>query len=519
VKRSIPYLLGASAYIAGLGLTITSAWLITTASFAPPIMTLGVAIVGVRFFGISRSVARYFERLTSHRTVFDQLTDLRVRLYESFASNPIALVRDLGTGKLVKRIVDDVERSQEYQLRITLPHVAALISLLVGVGLGLWINPTSVLITVPTCLLLLFLLPARLKKSSEVIARRIEDLESEYASSVEQAAHGIAEAQLYGYLSERLGRTKEAESKITHEELTLLKVTRLYQFVSTALIGLSIVGLTLIARSAGESVPAVQISMLVFLPLVMFEAITAWYPNLYTAGKLLLARHEVDSLIDGVAQHVLPTVTLKSDVEELILRKVSVSWDQKEKFMDPISFHVKSGDCLVIRGRSGSGKSTLVLALLGLLDYEGEILLNGHELRSIADISSHISGAIQSGHIFNTTLRENLKIAAPLATDPQLLEALSLVELDSLLVEMGSGLETILGDMGRALSGGEIKRLNLARALLSPAPILVLDEPTEHLDQELAARIESRVLALGRTLIVITHSGWEAGTQTFQLNS
>jgi ABC-type transport system involved in cytochrome bd biosynthesis fused ATPase/permease subunit len=153
-----------------------------------------------------------------------------------------------------------------------------------------------------------------------------------------------------------------------------------------------------------------------------------------------------------------------------------------------------------------------------LLDYEGEILLNGHELRSIADISSRISGVIQSGHIFNTTLRENLKIASPSATDSQLLGVLTLVELDSLLVEMGSGLETILGEMGRALSGGEIKRLNLARALLSPAQILVLDEPTEHLDQELATRIENRLLSLGRILIVITHSGWEKGTQTLHIN-
>lgn len=517
MKRSIPYLLGASAYIAGLGLTITSAWLITTASFQPPLMTLGMAIVGVRFFGISRSVARYFERLTSHRKVFDQLTDLRVRLYESFASHPIALVRDIGTGKLVKRIVDDVERSQEYQLRITLPHVAALISLLVGAGLGFWVNPTSVLITVPTCLLLLFVLPEQLKRSSEVIASRIEDLESEYAASIEQVAHGIAEAQLYGYLNERLGRTKEAESKIAHEEITLLRVTRLYQFISTALIGLAIVGLTLIAHSAGENVPAVQISMLVFLPVVMFEAITAWYPNLYAAGKLLLARHEVNSLIDGVEHHALPMVTLGADVEDLVLRNVCVSWDQKAKFMDPISFHVKSGDCLVIRGRSGSGKSTLALALLGLLDYEGEILLNGHELRAIAEISSYISGVIQSGHVFNTTLRENLKMASPSATDSQLLEVLTFVELDSLLVEMGSGLETILGEMGRALSGGEIKRLNLARALLSPTQILVLDEPTEHLDQELATRIEDRLLSLGRILIVITHSGWKRSSQTLHI--
>ncbi len=126
-------------------------------------------------------------------------------------------------------------------------------------------------------------------------------------------------------------------------------------------------------------------------------------------------------------------------------------------------------------------------------------------------------GSIQSGHIFNTSLRENLKIASPDASDPELLEVLSLVELDLLLVELGSGLETLLGELGRSLSGGEIKRLNLARALLSKAEILVLDEPTEHLDHDLASRIEDRLLSLHRILIVITHSGWEKGTQTLQL--
>ncbi|MBI3430368.1 MAG: hypothetical protein HY050_10025, partial [Actinobacteria bacterium] len=224
MKRSFPYLLGASAYIAGLGLTITSAWLITTASFQPPILALGIAIVGVRFFGISRSVARYFERLTSHRTVFDQLTNLRVRLYNSFASNPVTLVRDFGTGKLVKRIVDDVERAQEYQLRITLPHLVSVISLLAGITLGLWLNPLSLVTTLPVSFLLLFFIPHRLKASCEAIARRIENLESEYASAIEQAAHGLAEAQLYGYLEERLARTEAVEKEIAQEEVKLLRV-------------------------------------------------------------------------------------------------------------------------------------------------------------------------------------------------------------------------------------------------------------------------------------------------------
>ena len=118
----------------------------------------------------------------------------------------------------------------------------------------------------------------------------------------------------------------------------------------------------------------------------------------------------------------------------------------------------------------------------------------------------------------NTSLRENLKIASPNALDSQILDVLALVELDSLLLEMGTGLETILGEMGRPLSGGEIKRLNLARALLSSAQVLVLDEPTEHLDRELATRIENRLLSQGRMLVVITHSGWERSSQMLQLS-
>ena len=518
MKRTIPYLLGASAYIAGLGLTITSAWLITTASFQPPILTLGIAIVGVRFFGIARSVARYFERLSSHKTVFDQLTNLRVRLYESFASNPIALVRDFGTGKLVKRIVDDVERSQEYQLRITLPQIASLISLLAGIALGYWLTPLSLLITLPICFLLLFLIPQRLKMTCEAIARRIENLEGEYALVVEQAAHGLAEAQLYGYLSERLERTELSEKVIAEEELRLVDLTRKYQFVSVALIGLAIIGLSWLAYRTGRKIPAVQVSMLIFLPLVMFEAITAWYPNLYGAGKLLLARHEVDSFIGLERPAGFVKTQAISDVTNLTLKNVRVSWDEETRFMEPVSFHLGAGECIVIRGRSGSGKSTLALALLGLLTYEGEIRLNGVELRLISDLSSHITGSIQSGHIFNTSLRENLKIASPNALDSQILDVLALVELDSLLLEMGTGLETILGEMGRPLSGGEIKRLNLARALLSSAQVLVLDEPTEHLDRELATRIENRLLSQGRILVVITHSGWEGSSQTLQLS-
>jgi ABC-type transport system involved in cytochrome bd biosynthesis fused ATPase/permease subunit len=171
MKRTFPYLLSSAAYVAGIGLIISSAWLITTASFRPPLMTLGMAIVGVRFFGISRSAARYFERLTSHRQVFDRLSQLRVRLFEALTANPqtsnsLRLVRDESSGTLVKRVVDDIERVQEYELRITMPHVAGAISVLIAVVLGGWILPISLIITLPVSVLLLFVMPFFIKARS-----------------------------------------------------------------------------------------------------------------------------------------------------------------------------------------------------------------------------------------------------------------------------------------------------------------------------------------------------------------
>ena len=240
-----------------------------------------------------------------------------------------------------------------------------------------------------------------------------------------------------------------------------------------------------------------------------------WYPNLFGAGKLLLARGEISQIIDTQIAPAPAKARIDFPVTQIIARNVQAKWGDGAHFMEPVSFSITSGHSLIIRGRSGSGKSTLAMALLGLLDYDGEIFINGVEMRTLEN--AHITGAIQMSHIFNTSLRENLKIAEPEADDDILLAALETVELDSLLRELPEGLDTLIGQYGRALSGGEAKRLSLARALLSSAGVLVLDEPTEHLDHELALRIEKRILEMDRIVIVITHSGWEGGDATLQL--
>ena len=514
----IAYLLGAMAFIGGIGLTVSSGWLITMASSHPPILTLGVAIVLVRFFGISRSVARYGERLISHKAVFDRLTNLRVQLYSQLVGNSIALSSVVNSGSAVKTLVDDVERAQEYQLRIKLPGSSAVMSLAAGALLGWWVRPESLFITIPASLLLLLVFPRLISRFNVPLARTIEAQENKYSQIVEASVHGVIEAQIYGYLEQSLIPAKAAEIEIVSSEKSLISKSASFSFATNAIIASAVVGSTWLAEliMSKNPIPAVQVAMLIFLPLVMFEAITAWYPNLFSSGKLLASQMAVDSLLK-YDNELTTENSLDEVVERLSAKDVRVSWGSE--FMRHVSFEVNKGELLVIRGKSGVGKSTLIMGLLGQLPYTGWIQVNGKNLSEFTDVNQRIVGTVQRSHIFNTSVRENLKVGNPTATDEEIFQILRMLELEALVNEMSSGLDTIIGEFGRAVSGGEAKRLAIARVLLSNSDVYILDEPTEHLDQELALRIESRVTEFlkEKILIVVTHSGWNHADKTLNL--
>lgn len=521
-KMTMPsaVILGAFAFIGGTGLMISSGWLITMASAHPPVLTLTVAIVMVRFFGISRSVARYFERVISHEAVFATLTQLRVKLFEKIIQKPISLARDLNSGAMVKSLVDDVERAQEYQLRITLPYASAWIALTTGVLLGWWVNATSMIITIPAAAILLIVIPHVSRRLCESGARTIEAKESLYSNKVSELSFGYAEARVYGYADELLSQTKSIEQEIFNEEKRLTARVKNLQLAATMTVAAVLYLLSSLAYQLknNQNVPNVSVTMLIFLPLVIFEAITVWYPNLFTAGKMLRAQSSINSILNSsdIASHK-PTKIL-GNTPRLTLKNACVSWGSD--FMPPVTLDIEHGQKIRISGRSGSGKSTLAMGLVGALKYSGSIALDGVELIDIDGLEDLIVADLQKSHIFNTSIRENMRIADQSATDEEILQALKLVELDSLVSESAQRLNTVIGDYGRHISGGEAKRLSLARALLSKAPILILDEPTEHLDLELALRIEKRILEFtsDKTLVVITHSGWHEIGRTLELS-
>ena len=501
--------LGSFALIGGTALTISSAWLITMASVHPPILVLTVAIVMVRFFGIFRSVARYGERVISHEAVFRRLTSMRVALFSRLGNRSSLMARDLNSGDFVKSIVDDVERAQEYQLRITLPARAAFISLLAGIGLAAWIQSQILYLSIPAAVLFLIVIPRIARGHLLALASDVEDRENTYSRALSDSHYGLIEAISYGYDDRIRASLKEREESIFTAEKKLQTSIRSVALLTQFALGAMIIGVSLLMYSIDKSrdLPNVQIAMAIFLPLVAYEGITSWYPNLFISGKLLRAQRSIDHLLRETTQQDLLPVQAPSSAT-LVLDAMTASWGAP--CMKPVSTHVDKGEVLVMRGTSGSGKSTLALALNGFLSYSGSATIGGIEISKINDLSESIVASLQKGHIFNTTLRENLKIAHPSATDAQIIEVLDLVELSDI------DLDTLLGVYGRPISGGEAKRLGVARALLSPAPIIILDEPTEHLDQALAIRIEERIRmrCKDRALIVITHEGWLKSTRT-----
>lgn len=489
--------LGTFAIVGGTGLTISSAWLITMAAQHPPVLVLGVAIVMVRFFGIFRSVARYGERVISHEAIFSKLTELRVKLFSVFASQ---LRNDGSTiAAKSKAAIDDVERAQEYHLRITLPGLYAIFAGSVTIMIAAWIGQTLLFWVGLVSLLFAFILPLLVRKALDPLAIEIENRENELAEEIGSASHAQREAEVFGYLETYRERLRKSVHELESLESKFHRRSSLLQALITTAIGSALIAVSLSARSDTSLLP-IHISMSIFLILIGFEGFTTWFPNLFLAGKNRRAAMTVKELSQSVMTE--PRYSAIPEGHHIKANHVQPYWDRPH--LSPISFEVQEGETLVITGTSGVGKSTLASSLLGFAHYRGSLTIGGVEIHEIENLNLYISGSLQNSHIFNTTLRENLKIADETIDDTTLLVVTKALGLEDI------SLDEVLGEFGRPLSGGEAKRLAVARALLSPAPILILDEPLEHLDYERAGRIERAIIDLvaERTLIVITHTPW-----------
>ena len=506
---------------AGVGLMGTSAWLISKAALHPSIAALQVAIVGVRFFGISRGLLRYLERLVSHDVTLRLLTRLRVRVYR--ALEPLAPARLVGFrgGDLLGRALDDVGTLENLFVRLLGPSLSAV---LLAAAVGALLLPFGGALAVAALGGLAvagLLLPALATLLGQGPGRRLVAARGEIAARLTDGVQGMGEVLAFGR-EDDLAEDVEARARGTaEEEGRLVRASA----AGGALAGLAadwsvVLVLVLAIPAVGSgAIEGVQLAVVALVTLAAFESVAGLPAAWQEAGAIRAAARRLFEILDqppAVGEPAASAGQTSSAPREvraplLEVRGLSFTYPEAPRpALDAVDLRLERGRRVAIVGASGSGKSTLAHLLLRFWEApEGALWLEGRDVRTLsADaVRARIAFSAQRTHLFTGTLRENLLLARPDATDEELVRAIAAAQLDSLVSRLSQGLDAWIGEEGRQLSGGERQRLALARALLRPAPLLLLDEPTAHLDAVTERAVLEAILRAGdgRATLLITH--------------
>ncbi|MFC7342443.1 thiol reductant ABC exporter subunit CydD [Saccharopolyspora griseoalba] len=486
--------LGALSLLSGLALTATSAWLIARASQQPPILTLSVAVVGVRTFALSRAVLRYLERLVTHDAAFRLAGDLRERLWASLVRLGPARTAGLRRGEGLARLVDDVDAVRDLIPRVLLPPLIAGAVLVSAVLLQLLVLPEAGLVLAGAALPTALAAPLTSVVTERRASAAVAEGRREVATRVLALLDGAAELLAFGAHARRRAELAEAYAGLAARARRAAFGAGAATAVHTLLIGGAVLGSTWFAAIAveqGRLAPELA-PVLALVPLAAAEAVALLPPAAQQWSSLRAAHSRLAPLLAETGEPEERGGT----GGEIELRGVDVAWPGGEPVLRELDLQVPAGSHVALVGPSGAGKSTLLALLLGFLPAE----------RGSARTPARVAWCPQDPQLVSTTIRENLRLAAPRATDAELAEALSTAGLP------GWDLGTMVGSGGAELSGGEAQRLALARALLAEADVLLLDEPTAHLDEATADALLRRLRErlAGRTVVHVTHRRAEA---------
>ncbi len=504
--------LGTMASLCGVALTATAGWLIVKAAEQPAVLTMLVAIVSVRAFGLGRPIFRYAERLRSHDVALRQLAQRRVQVYDAIV--PLTPGR-LGKrrGDVLASIVDDVESVVDRQLRVRLPiRTWALVSIIASMVAALLL-PEAGLILAGASLLAgavgsLIARVGSVGPEKRLVAARgdLSSLMVEVAQLAPELLMWQAGASVERDVSAIGDRLADAGRRVA---LSAAAARALLVLVS----GMAVAAIAYVGAPAVTSgiLSGPMLAMLVLMPLALLDVSLPVVEAGALAGRTQAADQrllDLESLAPAVEEPLTPESL--PDGREVVGDRLALGWNGSV-VLDGLDLTLAPGTNLGVIGPSGSGKSTLAAALVRFVDpVSGVLRLDGVDLACLAldDVRRTVGYVDDDPHVFATTLVENIRLARPEATDHEVEVALRSAHLGRWLDDLPDGLQTWLGSGHADVSGGERARLGLARSLLLGQPILVLDEPTAHLDQATATAVADDLMkaAHGRTLVWITHS-------------
>lgn len=502
--------------LASIGLLTLSGWFLSASAVAgfAGLYSFNYMLpaAGVRGTAITRTAGRYFERLVSHDATFRVLQHLRVTTFSKLLPlSPAGLAR-YRQGELLNRVVADVDTLDHLYLRVISPMVGALVVIVV-VTLGLSLLDASIALVLGGIMLLtLCLLPPLFYRAGKPTGENLTRLRGEYRQQLTGWLQGQAELTIFGASRRYRARMENTELNWHEAQRKQSELTALSQALMLLIGGIAVMAMLWLASGGvGDNTPpGPLIALFVFCALAAFEALAPVTGAFQHLGQVVASALRITQ-ITGQQPEVQFSTAATDVPEQLALRLADVSFayhGQAQPALDNINLTIPAGAHVAVLGRTGCGKSTLLQLLTRAWDpAHGQILFNDMPLKEMSEpaLRKTVSVVPQRVHLFSATLRDNLLLAAPGTADDELRAMLEKVGLHKLLDD--EGLNSWLGEGGRQLSGGELRRLAIARALLHNAPLMLLDEPTEGLD----ATTERQILDLlekemqGKTVLMVTH--------------
>ena len=528
---SLGILLALITVLSNVTLMALSGWFITSMAIAG---VAGVSIdyfspaAGIRGLSIARTTSRYAERVITHEATFRVIAELRHWFYLHLEPLAPAVLQRYHSGDLLSRIRADIDTLENVYIRIIVPITVAIIA---GGLFILFLSRYDS--TLALLVLLMFVIagvitPLWINKLSAKPAQEKVELSSELRTQVIDSVQGMGELLVYGAAPQQIEKVNQLSKQLLEKQSKLASHFALSQSIlslctNIAMIGVVIIAIPLVEK---ETLSSPNLVMLTLFTLASFEAILSLPLAFQTLPETLAAARRIFTLVDAQPEVIEPEADSPTPANnDIVFNHVSFAYTEHNTVLNDLSFSLPQGKRLGIVGRSGIGKSSIVSLLLRFWKpTAGSITYGGHDLSQYKgdDIRQYFSVVTQQSHFFNSTIKSNLLLAKRKASDVEVEQVCKVAQIHDFIVSLPEGYDTWVGEAGLKLSGGQLKRLTIARALLKDSPVLILDEPGEGLDSQTEIKLLNALFEYKKetSILLITHrqTGLDAMDQILTLD-